>query len=265
MKLFAVVSVGLSLLSIINAAPIIAKRRFGQEHTPLADKTYQDMKDAVAGTTFEEVTGNLSGAAVRALLAKAPACDQQDVADQCVDIAKQIGKEVSKDREATLIPVCQTYRKLERNTPNVGQASELCNKEPRNAELKGLVQAQDPTGTGSTPPPKTDPPKTEDPPKTDPPKTDDPKTDDPTENEAFTNPVGGVQMPKITKLSPGGSDGNFEVNGSKFQQVGAAHNRQCDIQHNLCFNKFNAGDRSFQGSDCDNQNNVCKAGPPVFA
>ncbi|CAG8541884.1 2306_t:CDS:2 [Diversispora eburnea] len=228
MKLFAVVSVALSLLSIINAAPVnLTKRRFGQEHTPLADKTYQDMKDAVAGTTFEQVTGDLSGEAVRALLARAPKCQQQDVADKCIDIAHQIGEEVSKDREATLIPVCQTYRKLERNTPNEGQPSELCDRPPRNKELEDDAV--------------------------------------PNDNEAFNNPVGGVQMPLITKLSPGGPEGNFQVKDSKFQQEGAAHNRQCDVQHNACFDKFNAGDRSFQGSDCDEQNNVCKAGPPVFA
>lgn len=260
MKFFAIVSVSLSLLSIVNAAPIITKRRFGQEHTQLADKTYQDMKDAVQGTKFEEETGNMSGAAVRALLAKAPKCEQQDVADQCVDIAKKAGTEVSKDIQDKLIPVCQTYRKLERNTPKDGQPSELCDRAPRNKELNGLTQAQDPTNANSSPP-ATNPPATN--PATDPPATN---TGDavPNDNEAFNKPVGGVQMPLITKLS-GDPQGNFEVNGNKFQQEGAAHNRQCDIQHNLCFNKFNSGDRSFQGSDCDNQNNVCKDGPSVFA
>ncbi|RHZ76934.1 hypothetical protein Glove_187g68 [Diversispora epigaea] len=275
MKLFAVVSVGLSLLSIINATPLdLTKRRFGQEHTKLADKTYQAMKDAVKGTKFEEVTGNLSGEAVRALLAKAPTCEQQDVADKCVDIAHQLGKEVSKDREKKLICVCQTYRKLERNTPKAGQPSKLCDRPPRNKELKGLVQAQDPTGPKThstkkshptTTKSKTHPTTKKSHPTTTKSKTHPTPPPENTDNEAFKHPVGGVQMPLIIKLVHGGPDGDFQVLNSKFQQKDTAHNRQCDVQHNLCFNKFNAGDRSFQGSDCDNQNNVCKAGPPVFA
>ncbi|RHZ76931.1 hypothetical protein Glove_187g67 [Diversispora epigaea] len=240
MKLFAVVSIGLFLPSIINAAPIVTKRRFGVEHTQEADQTYEVMKNAGKGTKFEDATGSLVNDAVLALLANAEVCDQQKVAERCIDLARQIGAEVDKSRETTLISACQTYRTLERNTPVAGQPSELCTIPVVNKELEGLTQRQDPTGLQT-------------------------KLRRQNDNVAFTNPVGGVQMPKITKLSPGGSDGNFEVNGSKFQQVGAAHNRQCDIQHNLCFNKFNAGDRSFQGSDCDNQNNVCKAGPPVFA
>ncbi|CAI2190079.1 8743_t:CDS:1, partial [Funneliformis geosporum] len=80
------------------------------------------------------------------------------------------------------------------------------------------------------------------------------------ENVAESDPVGGVKMPKIEKV-----DGGFEVNGNKFINIEAAQGRQCDIQHNLCFNKFNGGDRSFSGADCDNQTNVCKSGSPVFA
>lgn len=93
MKFLPIISVALSLLSIANAAPLdFTKRRFGQEHTPEADATYQAMKDIAAGTTFEASLGNLSGDAVNALLARADKCAQQDVADRCVDIAKIMGK-----------------------------------------------------------------------------------------------------------------------------------------------------------------------------
>lgn len=264
------------------------KRRFGQEHTPKADATFQAMKDISVGTGFEAQLGDLSGAAVRALLAKAGACDQQDVADQCVDFAHQIGQKFASSngpqKEKDLIKVCQTYRTLERNTPNAGQPSELCNKPPKNKELNGLVQAQDPgtatTTTTKTPCPTGDKkPKNPNPTTTTPcPKkkkvpttthcpnkpTTPPATNKKVNNVAFTNPVGGAQMPLITKLAAG-SGANFEVNGDKFQNIGAAHNRQCDVQHNLCFNKFNGGDHSFSGADCDNQNNVCKSGDPVFS
>lgn len=93
-------------------------------------------------------------------------------------------------------------------------------------------------------------------------------TNDPTapasSNVAETNPVGGVKMPKIEK-----SNGEFIVNGNKFQNLQAAQSRQCDIQHNLCFNKLNSSGGAekvgFNNTDCDNQTNDCKSGPPVFA
>ncbi|CAG8599294.1 12237_t:CDS:2, partial [Dentiscutata heterogama] len=233
----------------------LEKRRFGQEHTPQADATFQDVKDLAQGTDKEAQAGNLSGAMVRALLAKAPACDQQDRADEVIDLGDQLGDPTKRDQA---VKIAQTYRQLERNTPNVGQPSELCNKKPRHKELDGLTQAQDPTGNNESNPPQnptgTSPDNTSQPSPT----SVDPKS---INNDAFTNPVGGVQMPLIKN----NADGTFEVNGNKFQNVDAAHGRQCDIQHNLCFNKFNGGDKSFSGADCDNQNNVCKSGDPVFA
>ncbi|CAH1765269.1 12534_t:CDS:2 [Entrophospora sp. SA101] len=76
-----------------------------------------------------------------------------------------------------------------------------------------------------------------------------------------TNPVGGVKAPKITE----NADGTFEVNGSTFQSVDNAHQRQCDVQKNLCFNKFNGGDKSFSGQDCEKQQQECTEGDPIFA
>ncbi|CAG8671353.1 9746_t:CDS:2 [Cetraspora pellucida] len=229
MKFLTVISACLVLSLTINAAPMgLEKRRFGQEHTPAADATFQEIKDIAQGTGTEAQAGNLSGAMVRALLAKAPACDQQDRADEIIDLAEQLGGNKKKQ----LIKLAKTYRQLERNTPNAGQPSELCKEKPRHKELNGLKQAQDPTGS----------------PKSSDPKTGDPKASDP------TTTVGGEQfkMPKITK------DGaQFVVNGNKFQNLDAAHGRQCDIQ-------FNGGDRSFSGADCDNQTNVCKSGAPIF-
>ncbi|CAG8576478.1 13427_t:CDS:2, partial [Dentiscutata erythropus] len=362
----------------VNASPTnlknrrnLEKRRFGQEHTPQADATFQEVKDIAQGTDKEEQAGNLSGAMVRALLAKAPACDQQDRADEVIDL----GKELGGDKLNQMVKVAQAYRQLERNTPKDGQPSALCNKAPRNKELDGLTQAQDPTGGASntqdpnaqnpanTQTPTTQDPtggasNTQDPNAQNPANTQTPTTQDPNskgnictspadpnttgmpkgkkakkdkkkkkknngkknngkknngkknngkknllittnnvtssvnptstngavnadavpsstptctptstptsdssqnnQNPAFANPVGGVQMPLITK----NSDGTFDVNGNNFKNIGAAQNRQCDIQHNACFNKLNGGDKSITNTDCDNQDNVCKSGPP---
>ncbi|CAG8582636.1 2300_t:CDS:2, partial [Cetraspora pellucida] len=225
MKFLTVISACLVLSLTINAAPMgLEKRRFNQEHTPAADATFQEIKDIAQGTGMEGPAGDLSGAMVRALLAKAPACDQQDRADEIIELCQQLGGE----KEKQMVKLAKTYRQLERNTPKAGQPSELCDKEPRNKELKGLKQAQDPTGN----------PKNADP------ATGEPKTGDPAtavggeecadkknkkkkecKNTAETKPVGEVKMPKITK------DGDqFVVNGNKFQNLDAAHGRQCDIQ-----------------------------------
>ncbi|CAG8591569.1 11760_t:CDS:2, partial [Diversispora eburnea] len=97
--------------------------------------------------------------------------------------------------------------------------------EPRNKELKGLTQVQDPNGLNSS---SSLPPEN--------------AGDD---NEAFNNPVCGAQMPLITKLIPGGPEGNFH--------------------YNACFDKLISGDLNLQGSDCNSQINVCKSGAPVFS
>ncbi|RIB09318.1 hypothetical protein C2G38_278075 [Gigaspora rosea] len=321
---FMLIASALSLT--VNAAPLggslnaLEKRRFGQEHTPQADATFQAVKDLAQGTDKEAQAGNLSGAMVRALLAKAPACDQQDRADEVVDLARELGG----DKEPQMIKVAQMYRQLERNTPKDGQPSELCDKQPRNKELDGLTQAQDPTGndgndgnndaatttnpnmsTATTPPDSendgndgndgdnvpttsgttnmanpTNSPKDnnkgkkkgkdnkddgegkKDPKDSGSIPTDTSENDstDPNVNPAEANPLGGVKMPKIQKSD----DGAFIVNGNRFVTEDAAHGRQCDIQHNLCANKSNGGDKSFSVGDCDQQNNECRDGPPVF-
>src|ERR1043165_6710715 len=87
------------------------KRRFGVEHTPEADATFQEVKDIAQGTDKEAQAGNLSGAMVRALLANAPACDQQDRADEVIDL----GTELGGDKRDQMVKVAQTYRQLERN------------------------------------------------------------------------------------------------------------------------------------------------------
>src|SRR5205823_5635669 len=85
MKLTIVLAVYLSVAAVIQAAPMkFDKRRFGVEHTPEADATFQEVKDIAQGTDKEAQAGNLSGAMVRALLAKAPDCDQQDRADEVI-------------------------------------------------------------------------------------------------------------------------------------------------------------------------------------
>ncbi|CAI2181939.1 4679_t:CDS:2 [Funneliformis geosporum] len=147
MKLSPLIVAFLTIAAFSDAAPL-DKRRFFQEHTPAAEATFRGMRALAVGTPFGERLGDLSGLAVDNLLAKAPACGQQIVADEVVDIAKKIGGK-KKDQ---LIKVAIAYRKLERNTPLKGQPSNFCDKRPRNKELLGVVQAQDPTKVQPKPP-----------------------------------------------------------------------------------------------------------------
>ena len=237
MKLSLVLSVTFLFAVISQAVPIgLSKRREGQEQTPKAVTIFQEVKDLAKGSNLKDEAKNLSNAMKKALLKDAPTCDQQDKADEIIDLGNKFDDASIREK---YVKVAKKYRKLERNTPGKGQPSKLCKKKPRHKELKGLKQAQDPTGKDKKPK----------------------KGKKKSKNVAETNPVGGVKMPKIKR-----KNGDFIVNGNGFNgDVNAAHNRQCDIQHNLCFNKFNSGDRSFSGADCDNQTNVCKQGPPVFA
>jgi hypothetical protein len=234
MKLISFFAVFLSLVVIIQA-------RFGQEHTKKAEATYAGVRDTSQGTGKEEQAGNLSGAMVRALLAAAPTCDQQDRADEIIDLGISVGGKKKKE----FIKFARAYRQLERNTPHPGQPSKLCKKTPRHKELRGLKQAQDPTGKKEKKCTKHDKKC---------------KKHKGGKNKAETNPVGGVKMPKIIRKNH-----DYYVNGNAFNgDVDAAHERQCNIQRNKCLDKFNGGDRSFTFKDCEDQTIVCKDGPPVF-
>lgn len=114
-------------------------RRFGQEHPPVIDK----LGAACPG----QVCGVLSGAAITPLLAAQGECTQQDMADQIIDASRQFDAAT----QANMIALAKEYRQAEKNTPPdfttnppTNRNSVFCQKAPKNAELDGLVQAQDP-------------------------------------------------------------------------------------------------------------------------
>ncbi|KAL2914672.1 hypothetical protein HK105_205811 [Polyrhizophydium stewartii] len=65
-------------------------------------------------------------------------CLQQNLADLCLTGAKKGGSNKND------IAACLQFRVLERNTGTVGGVSEQCTTRPKNAELIGLKQLQDP-------------------------------------------------------------------------------------------------------------------------
>ncbi|TFK40388.1 hypothetical protein BDQ12DRAFT_664848 [Crucibulum laeve] len=122
-----------------NRAVFLYPRRFGQEQPAVLAK----LREACPG----QVCGNLAGQAVTPLLAAQPECSQQDLADAIIDASKQFDAAT----QANMIAIAKEYRQAEKNTPPdfttnppTARNSVFCQKAPKNPELNGLVQAQDP-------------------------------------------------------------------------------------------------------------------------
>ncbi|CAA7264939.1 unnamed protein product [Cyclocybe aegerita] len=114
-------------------------RRFGQEQPAVLEK----IRNACPG----EVCGTLAGQAITPLLAAQPECSQQDLADDIIDASKQFDAAT----QAAMVAAAIEYRQAEKNTPPdfttnppTLRNSVFCQQAPRNPELIGLVQAQDP-------------------------------------------------------------------------------------------------------------------------
>ncbi|KAI0079860.1 hypothetical protein K474DRAFT_1639074 [Panus rudis PR-1116 ss-1] len=69
------------------------------------------------------------------LLAAAGDCDQQNAADDMIDLAKQL------NNDADMIKFAQIFAQQPRNTPT-SQSVPYCQQAPKNAELNGLFQCQ---------------------------------------------------------------------------------------------------------------------------
>lgn len=72
---------------------------------------------------------------------------------------------------------------------------------------------------------------------------------------AFTGTVGAAPIP----ITSSASDRPFEVNGSTFQNIGAAAQRACDVQKNQCANAANSGELDGGVAACDAQQQECIA------
>ncbi|KAG5643014.1 hypothetical protein DXG03_001752 [Asterophora parasitica] len=122
-----------------NRAVLLHPRRFGQEQPGVI----QQLSAACPG----QVCGNLAVQAVTPLLAAQPECSQQDHADAIIDASRQFDAAT----QANMVALAKEYRQAEKNTPPdfstnppAARNSVFCQKAPKNLELNGLVQAQDP-------------------------------------------------------------------------------------------------------------------------
>ncbi|KAF4597270.1 hypothetical protein EYR40_007722 [Pleurotus pulmonarius] len=117
----------------------------------LYPRRYIEEQDSVLtkllGACPGEVCGNLTAQAVTSLLAAQPECSQQDTADAIIDASNQFDATV----QANMIAIAIEYRQAEKNTPPdfstdppTLRNSVFCMKAPKNPQLNGLVQTQDP-------------------------------------------------------------------------------------------------------------------------
>lgn len=115
-------------------------RRFGQEQCG-------GLPGLIGSACRGDVCGVLGGRTIGTLLAASPECSQQDLADEIIDASKNEDAATA----ANMVQLAIQFRQCEKNTPpdftaNPPSArnSVFCQKAPRNPELIGLVQAQDP-------------------------------------------------------------------------------------------------------------------------
>lgn len=90
------------------------------------------MQDAAGGG---EQCQPVSQTAFMTLLAAAGPCDQQNAADQMIDLAKQL------NNDANMIKFAQIFVQQPRNSPDSTQVP-YCEQAPANSELNGLFQCQ---------------------------------------------------------------------------------------------------------------------------
>ncbi|KAI0033075.1 hypothetical protein K488DRAFT_26710, partial [Vararia minispora EC-137] len=114
-------------------------RRFGQQNPAFLN----NLGSACAG----QVCGVLAGKGPSTLLAAADQCAQQDLADEIINAAAQFDAATQQK----MINLAIQLRTAEKNTPPdfttnppTNRNSVFCQRAPKNSQLNGLVQAQDP-------------------------------------------------------------------------------------------------------------------------
>ncbi|KAF9525167.1 hypothetical protein CPB83DRAFT_564277 [Crepidotus variabilis] len=113
-----------------SAVPLVLEKRIAQTISASTTKWEQTCLAANGG----QACNPLSIKAFSTLLAASGPCEQQDAADDMMDLAKKLNSQ-------QLIVLTQIFTQQPKNTPN-SVATPYCQKAPRNSELSGLFQCQ---------------------------------------------------------------------------------------------------------------------------
>jgi len=117
-------------LSSAQAAPTHTKRI-----AQVISASTQKWEAACSTAGGGEKCNPISVTAFSTLLAAAGPCEQQNAADQMIDLAKQLND------DAQMIKLAQIFRQQPRNTPT-SESVQYCQQAPKNSELSGLFQCQ---------------------------------------------------------------------------------------------------------------------------
>lgn len=129
MQFTTLVSFALATAASVHGAPV--HKRIAQV---IADSTtkWEAACDAAGGGTQ---CNQVAVASFGTLLAAPGPCEQQDAADNMIDLAKTLSN------NADMITFAQIFAQQPRNSPT-SQSVPYCQSAPRNAELNGLFQCQ---------------------------------------------------------------------------------------------------------------------------
>ncbi|KAL2917100.1 hypothetical protein HK105_203164 [Polyrhizophydium stewartii] len=133
----------IALAAVASASLPLAAARFQNENDPAFKAILAEIHDSVCvGSKFNAgECPTAAGAAISTVLAAASACAQQDAADGFIDLANKGVTDAAK--KARFIVLAQQFRAHERNSvPN--PCSPICDRPPKNKQLLGIIQAQDP-------------------------------------------------------------------------------------------------------------------------
>ncbi|KAL2917186.1 hypothetical protein HK105_203250 [Polyrhizophydium stewartii] len=133
----------IALAAVASASLPLAAARFQNENDPAFKAILAEIHDSVCvGSKFNAgECPTAAGAAISTVLAAASACAQQDAADGFIDLANKGVTDTAK--KARFIVLAQQFRAHERNSvPN--PCSPICDRPPKNKQLLGIIQAQDP-------------------------------------------------------------------------------------------------------------------------
>ncbi|KAJ1336359.1 hypothetical protein BSLG_007143 [Batrachochytrium salamandrivorans] len=141
----------------IAVFPTLSWARFQNENDPAFKDILAEIHDSVCvGSTFNAgECATASGASISTILANAGTCDQQDAADNFINLANQ--GVTDPDKKARFIALAQMFLAHERNSvPD--PCSKICPRPPVNPQLLNIFPAQDPAynqGDGTPAPDQT--------------------------------------------------------------------------------------------------------------
>lgn len=128
---YSVLVTSILALPVVTARPALLVKRISQQISASTQPWVQACQTAGGGSQCNTI----SQKAFSTLLAAAGPCDQQNAADDMIDLAKSLNS------NAKMIQLAQVFAQQPRNSPD-SLSVPYCQQAPKNTELNGLFQCQ---------------------------------------------------------------------------------------------------------------------------